>query len=319
MNVRGLAVIAALCLHACAGDSDDERMIGQLASVRIEVAAEVSERIVSHDAIEGMQVNQGDALLTQNAVLARNTLERAKATQAMRQAELDELLAGTRSEQLLAKQASVKGAGQDKRYFESELQRLTDLASRNLISDEQRDTVATQLDRSEARLAALQAELSELLNGAREQTIRRAKAAYDVSVADVSAAIINAQRHLVVAPDAGLLDQLLLEPGETPAIGQAVAILLTGEQPQAELYVPAALRLDIAPGVNLQLFIDGLDEPLPGRVRRVSDIAAFTPYFALTRHDRGRLSYLAEVDIQTSGARLPDGVVVEAIIASKSP
>lgn len=318
MIARVFVLIAILCLCACTDGSNDDRMIGQLASVRIEVAAEVSERIVSHDALEGVRVNEGASLLTQNMVSAANIAERASATQAMRQAELDELLAGTRSEQLLAKQASVKGAIEDKRYFESELKRLTDLVQRKLVSDEQRDTVASQLDRSEAQLATLQAELSELLNGAREQTIRRAKAALDVSVADVSAADIHAARHRVLAPSDGVLDQLLLEPGETPAIGQAVAILLSGDQPQAEIYVPAALRMQITPGVELDLFIDGLDEPVVGRVRRVSDAAAFTPYFALTKHDRGRLSYLAEVDVRTDGDRLPDGVVVEAVIASKT-
>ena len=39
-----------------------------------------------------------------------------------------------------------------------------------------------------------------------------------------------------------------------------------------------------------------------------SSEAAFTPYFALTEHDRGRLSFLAKIDIVNAGSRLPDGV-----------
>ena len=38
---------------------------------------------------------------------------------------------------------------------------------------------------------------------------------------------------------------------------------------------------------------------------------AFTPYFALTERDRGRLSYVAKVDIVEQRDRLPDGVPVE--------
>ena len=39
--------------------------------------------------------------------------------------------------------------------------------------------------------------------------------------------------------------------------------------------------------------------------------AAFTPYFALTERDRGRLTYLAKIDIDDRSERLPDGVPVE--------
>ncbi|GAG92015.1 unnamed protein product, partial [marine sediment metagenome] len=36
----------------------------------------------------------------------------------------------------------------------------------------------------------------------------------------------------------------------------------------------------------------------------------FTPYFALTEHDRSRLSYLAEVDVPDASS-LPSGVPLE--------
>ena len=46
-------------------------------------------------------------------------------------------------------------------------------------------------------------------------------------------------------------------------------------------------------------------------IRWISSEAAFTPYFALTQHDRSRLSYLAEIDL-TDGGDLPAGIPVEA-------
>ena len=50
---------------------------------------------------------------------------------------------------------------------------------------------------------------------------------------------------------------------------------------------------------------------VPEPVRGVAHEAAFTPYFALTERDRGRLTYLAKVDIEKQRERLPDGVPVE--------
>jgi HlyD family secretion protein len=46
-------------------------------------------------------------------------------------------------------------------------------------------------------------------------------------------------------------------------------------------------------------------------VRWVSSDATFTPYFALTEHDRSRLSFLAEIDIPDA-AQLPSGVPLQA-------
>ena len=64
-------------------------------------------------------------------------------------------------------------------------------------------------------------------------------------------------------------------------------------------------------GTEARIHIDGLETPVNGRVRWISSEAAFTPYFALTERDRGRLSFVAKVDIMDDRERLPDGVPVE--------
>jgi HlyD family secretion protein len=85
-----------------------------------------------------------------------------------------------------------------------------------------------------------------------------------------------------------------------------VAIMLGGSQPYARVYVPEAIRIHVTPGTQATVHVDGLDRPLRGRVRWVAAEASFTPYFALTEHDRGRLTYVAKVDLDY------DGVPVEA-------
>jgi HlyD family secretion protein len=61
----------------------------------------------------------------------------------------------------------------------------------------------------------------------------------------------------------------------------------------------------------VRVLVDGISKPLKGRFRWIASEATFTPYFALTEHDRSRLSYLAKIDIEAMGERLPDGVPVE--------
>jgi HlyD family secretion protein len=90
-----------------------------------------------------------------------------------------------------------------------------------------------------------------------------------------------------------------------------VLVMLGGEQPYARVYVPEQLRVQITPGTKARIFVDGLDTPIAAEVRWIASESAFTPYFALTERDRGRLSFIAKVDILEQRERLPDGVPVE--------
>ena len=77
------------------------------------------------------------------------------------------------------------------------------------------------------------------------------------------------------------------------------------------MFVPEHLRTRVTPGVSIDVRVDGEDRTFSGRVRWVSADATFTPYFALTEHDRSRLSFLAEIDIPEA-THLPSGVPLQA-------
>jgi HlyD family secretion protein len=109
----------------------------------------------------------------------------------------------------------------------------------------------------------------------------------------------------------GVVDKVLYQLGERPAPGTTIAVLLDSSRTFARVYVPEHLRARVQPGESLQVRVDGVAESFNGRVRWVSADASFTPYFALTQHDRSRLSYLAEIDLE-GAADLPSGVPLQA-------
>jgi len=150
-----------------------------------------------------------------------------------------------------------------------------------------------------------------MLAGTTIEELAQAEQAVAQLAARRDAIRVDLERHTTRAPVAGIADSRLFEAGERPAPGQPVIIVLGGEQPYARVYVPETIRVHVTSGTAAVIHVDGLDEPLDGRVRWVSSEAAFTPYYALTERDRGRLSYVAKVDITTQRDRLPDGVPVE--------
>jgi HlyD family secretion protein len=173
------------------------------------------------------------------------------------------------------------------------------------------DRARAALDTAEANSKLRRAQLQELLSGTTVEELAQAEQAVKQAAARRDLISVDVSRLDIVAPVDGIVDSRLFELGERPAPGQAMLILLPGEQPYARVYVPENLRVQIKIDMPAIIHVDGLDEAIDGRVRWVASESAFTPYFALTEKDRGHLSYLAKIDIVEVRERLPDGVPVE--------
>lgn len=306
-----LWLATALMIAACGDTASEYNVVGELASDRLELIAEVNEPILEILVAEGETVTAGQLILRQDDARAQARLAEADAAMQQAQARLDELVRGPRQEQISQARANLDGATRDVTFRETEFERARDLLDRELGSQEFHDRTKANLDAANANLELRRAQLQELLAGTTVEELAQAEHALKQAEARRDNARIDVDRHLFRAPADGLFDSRLFEPGERPIAGQPVAVMLGGQQPFARIYVPENLRVRVSPGLAAEIHVDGLDKPVPGRVRWVASEAAFTPYFALTEHDRGRLTFLAKVDVMEDRDRLPDGVPVE--------
>ncbi|MDJ0760107.1 MAG: HlyD family efflux transporter periplasmic adaptor subunit [Woeseiaceae bacterium] len=310
--MRVFLVLVLLLLAACSDNDDALRVVGELASERVLITVETTEPIVDIAVAEGERVTKGQLLLEQDTSRAEARLSEAEAAFAQAKAHLDELLRGPRREQVDQARADAERAQHELEFRQAELERARKVFERQLSSPEALDQAKNAHDTANATLKQRQARLEELLSGTTAEELEQAEQSLRQASARQDAAGIDLERHRVIAPVDGLIDTRLFEVGERPPAGQPVLVMLTGRQVHAEVYVPESLRVRIQPGTMASLDIDGLDEPVNGRVRWVASESAFTPYYALTERDRGRLSYLAKIDLVGYDERLPDGVPVEA-------
>lgn len=280
-------------------------------SDRIELTAEFSEPIVEIGFAEGESVTSGQLLVQQNDARARTRFAEADAAYGQAKAKLDELVRGPRQEQIQAARANLEGANQDLAFRRTEEKRVGELSSQGLASTDLHDRAVAQLDAAIATQKLRQAQLQELLAGTTVEELTQAEQAVKQAAARRDAAQVDVERHAIRAPVDGVADSRLFEIGERPGVGQPVAVMLGGSQSYARVYVPEQLRANVKPGTPAQLWVDGVQEPIKGTVRWVSTEAAFTPYYALTERDRGRLAYVAKVDVSEQRDRLADGMPVE--------
>jgi HlyD family secretion protein len=312
MRILSLNLLSCgLLVAGCSDAGDAGRVVGYLESERVEISAAVDEPITRIPVVEGQGVTTGQLLLQQDRSRVDARLAEAEAVLAQARARLDEQVRGPREEQVAAARANVAGAEQEAEFLALDYDRAKRIFERNLTSREALDRAAAALDVAQAELEAREARLSELLEGTTVEELRQAEGAVAAAEARLAQLEVDAARHSAFAPADGVIDSILFEPGERPSVGRPMLILLTGEQPHARVYVPESIRVSVVPGTEARVFVDGLTEPLAGRVRWVASDAAFTPYYALTERDRGRLSFAAEVDLLGLERRLPDGVPVE--------
>ncbi len=304
-------LLVATLLVACSNENAVNRLVGQLESDRIEIGAETSEPIIVRLVKEGDNVSAGQEIVQQDSTRAAARVDEMDAALQQSRARQDELIRGPRREQILAAEASVRGAQKELGFRETDLARAEEVFERNLASPEVRDRAVVARDTAKANLENLQARLDEALTGTTAEELRQAAESVRQAEARLQSAQIDLSRHSISAPQDGVIDTLLFEVGERPQPGQPIAVLLSGEQAYARVYIPESIRARVSPGTEARVYVDGLNDSLAGRVRWVSTEAAFTPYFALTERDRGRLSFSAKIDILDADSRLPDGVPVE--------
>jgi HlyD family secretion protein len=268
--------------------------------------------VIARPIPEGGFAEAGALLVQLDPTRPAARVEQAKGARDQAAARLAELVRGPRRERITEARAHLRGAESRLSTTSEDLARARDLFAQGVLSTQQLDQQHTAFDEALAARDAARATLEALLEGTTAEELAQAEAALAAAQAVLDDARVQLDRLAVRAPAAGWVDALPYELGERPPVGGVVAVLLVAEAPYARVYVPASVRVRVGAGTPATVRVDGLDAPLPGRVRTVSREASFTPYFALTERDRGRLVYLSKVDLIGDAARgLPTGVPVE--------
>lgn len=309
MSRAGWWLVMALTATAC-GAEERQHAVGTLERDRIEVAADSAQPVVAMPVAEGDRVEAGALLLAQDPVLAETALAAARARRGEAAARLAEAEAGPRPQTVAMAAARLEAARSAERTAAAELARERALVARDFASANRVDVLEGRFDEAVARRREAAAALDELQAGTRQEQIDRAREALAAAEAEVRAADVALARTRITAPVDATVEALPVEVGERPRAGQTVAVLRARGAPFARVYVPESVRNGLAVGDPAEVRADGRDAVLRGRIRWIATEAAFTPYFALTQRDRGRLSYLAEI-VVADGADWPSGIPVQ--------
>jgi HlyD family secretion protein len=106
------------------------------------------------------------------------------------------------------------------------------------------------------------------------------------------------------APVSGLVYDTYFRPGEWVPAGTPVLSLLPPEYMKVRFFVPESELGNLQVGSPLEVRLDGLKTPLPGKVSFVSPQAEYTLPIIYSRENREKLVFLVEGSLPPEHARL---------------
>ena len=302
-------VLLLTVLTAC-NNADETFMVGPLERDRVEVSVESNEPIIAIHVKDGQMMKAGDLILEQDPARQEKMLAQQIALRDQAAGRLAELQRGPRPESIREARAQLESTQASARNAAANQVRAKEMFERDLSNQSTLDFATTRWKTETAAEKAAGESLDRLLNGTTIEELQQAAAALEAAEAGITRIELDIERLKIYAPVDGMLDKRLYQLGERPQPGATVSVILDNSRTYARIYVPESLRSLIQPGEKLDVRVDGNTHAMTGTVRWVSADASFTPYFALTEHDRSRLSYLAEIDLPDA-ASLPSGVPLE--------
>jgi HlyD family secretion protein len=297
-----LSVLILLLALAGCGRESTPQALGTLEWDRVELVSVAAEPVTAIAVKEGDTLAAGQLVLEQRGDRAEADLAAVAAELERMQQLLAEQEAGARPEQKREAEARVARARAALKLAEEEQARGFGMKARGLISAAELDRLLAASALAQSELAAARAGQDLVLAGTRAETLAQTRAAVVAARERVRALELTRARLRHSAPVAARVETLPLEVGDTPPTGATVATLLVGARPHARVYLSPPLRAATQLGSRFLLAVEGRAAPLPAHVRTLASSASFTPYYALAGDDANRLSFLAELELDSDDA-----------------
>jgi HlyD family secretion protein len=302
-----LLLIAAVALAASgaaawyfsnhrAASADALTLYGNVDIRQVQLAFNGSERIAQMHASEGEPVKQGQLLATLDTVRLARNVDLQEAQLASQQQVVARLEAGSRPQEIRKAQADVEAARITADNAERTYQRLKALVEQHFVAKQQADDGRAAADAAQAKYHALQETLKLVQIGPREEDIAAAKAMLKANQAALDVARKALADASLYAPDNGIIQERILEPGDMASPQRPVYTLALNDPIWVRAFVQGTDLGKLKPGMGAEVSTDSY----PGKRYRawvgyISPTAEFTPKSVETTEVRSSLVYQVRI------------------------
>ncbi len=322
--VLGVAVVGVSgWLAARERPEPDSRILRVSGTIEV-TDAEVSFRIPGR--LEARLASEGDTV-TAGATVARLDATELAQEVAVREAELRgteadlaELAAGSRPEEIAQAEAAVARARAEAIRSEAEHTRQLQLFQQDVISAREQESAQTSHAVAQARVREATEHLALLQKGPRAEQIAQLRARVERARRALEVARTRVGYATLVAPMSGFVLADHVEPGEQVSAGTPVLTVADLERVWLRAYVDEADLGRVRLGQSVRVTADTYPgKTYDGRISFIASDAEFTPKNVETQKERVKLVYRIKVVIPNASMELKPGMPADGEIALASP
>jgi HlyD family secretion protein len=261
-------------------------------------------------------------------------------------AKLDELLAGSRPQEIKQAEGAVADAKAQLDWAKSEWERYQTLYKNEDVSTQQYDQAHQRFNSATAQLQVAEQKAAVVKEGPRQEDIAAAKAAVahaDAAVATAEANRIDLQRRkqelvarkaqieqaqgqagisdaqlndtVIYAPIDGVVLVKAAEAGEVLAAGTTIITIGDVDHPWLRAYIGETDLGRIKLGQKVKLSTDSYaNKSYDGTISFIASEAEFTPKQIQTKEERVKLVYRVKIDVDNAARELKNNMPVDGEI-----
>lgn len=307
---------AAIAWGLRARETEPAAFLGYVEGEFLYLGPVEGERVARLDVEAGREVAAGDPLFAMATPVLDQQRAEAEARLVQMQAQLQNRRAAmNRPQQIAVMQAAVDRARAALNLSAAEYERKRILFSRGHAPKAALDQAAMARDRDKAALVEAERQVEAARMPSRNQEIDAAEAAIGVARAQIDQIETRIRRQSVVAPAAGIVQDIFFRVGEVANAGQPVLSLLPPENRKIRFYVPETRLAQARLGGRVTISCDGCRQGLGGRISYIAAREEFTPPVIFSDAERAKLVFKIEARLEGAALELPLGLPVSARFA----
>lgn len=284
MGAFGLIVVVVAAM-AIAGflflNKPAEIIEGQADATAVRVSGKLPGRLVELYVHEGDMVKAGDTLVHIHSSVAEAKLEQARGMETAAKAMNEKVDAGTRSQIIQSAYEMWQQAQAAVSITEKTYDRLQNLYSEGVMSEQKRDEAKAAYDASVAAAAAAKSQYELAKSGAQKEDKTSALAMVDVAKGGVSEVEALLEDQYLTAPCDGQVDVIYPNEGELVMLSAPIMSILKIDDKWVTFNVREEFLKDLTLGKEIEVMIPALDhKEVKAKIYYVRDLGSYATWHA---------------------------------------
>lgn len=279
LGVIVVLVIAVAIVGFLFINEPEDIVEGQAEGTTVRISGKLAGRVVDIYVSEGDTVHAGDTLVRISSSVMEAQLMQAEAMKNVADAQNKKVDAGTRRQIIQAAYELVQQAKAATSITSKTYERMQNLFSEGVISEQKRDEAKAAYDAAVAAERAAQSQYELARQGAQSED--KAAAAAMVSAADGGVDQVKAllEDSYLVAPYDGTIDQIYPQVSELVSLGSPIMSLLKTDDRWITFNVREDLLPDLTMGKTIEVMIPALGEKtIEAQIYYIRDMGSYATW-----------------------------------------